>query len=714
MIIDRKKAPKIIILWIALAFIAAHLGSALFPKIFKTLNAQVIDRLFLFRSNIVSLQPAYDDTIVHVDLNNTSIRQLDNFYLNRSYHARVIRNLALMNVSSLLYDFIFAAPSDEKQDRALIDAVKHAGNVYLGMAFELGKEKIAQNDSYQGTRDHSYLNKISWRIDVSGDCSKLCAGSNPLTTFYDLASVSRGLGFLSLRPDEDGVFRRLPLLVRYQNGYYPSFALKAICDYLRVEPGQIFVKPGKAITLRNARHPESSTLENIVIPVDRNCSMRINFIGPWERMKHYNFVDVYRSSNDRKELDLWKEEMAGKIVLVSEVATGSSDVGSVPTDHNFPLSGVHANGIHTILTGNFLRELTSPQMILVELFLMAVILLLALRLSAVPFSFGTIAVAGGYTCLTALLFLYANTILNLIRPLLMIAFALISIQVASAIENARSYAAAEKARELAERDLEIGRQIQSGFFPDVLPEFPDWEIAAHFKPARQVAGDFYDAFPLVNGSQMGIVIADVCDKGVGAALFMALIRSLIRAFAIQSFSSRDSYGESYDRFVNHAIRKTITQTNNYIATTHSAANMFATVFFGVLEPNEGWLTYINCGHEPPLVIAPSANLKSLTPTGPAVGMFPDLDFTVKKIQLESGAILFAYTDGVVDAQNLNGEFFTKDRLLSLLNRNIDSAKVLVDYIRKDIERHISTTEQFDDVTMIAVQRKPVKFKRFNG
>ena len=80
MIIDRKKAPKIIILWIALAFIAAHLGSALFPKIFKTLNAQVIDRLFLFRSNIVSLQPAYDDTIVHVDLNNTSIRQLDNFY----------------------------------------------------------------------------------------------------------------------------------------------------------------------------------------------------------------------------------------------------------------------------------------------------------------------------------------------------------------------------------------------------------------------------------------------------------------------------------------------------------------------------------------------------------------------------------------------------------------------------------------------------------
>jgi serine phosphatase RsbU (regulator of sigma subunit) len=400
--------------------------------------------------------------------------------------------------------------------------------------------------------------------------------------------------------------------------------------------------------------------------------------------------------------------MAGKIVLVSEVSTGSSDVGPVPTDRNFPLSGVHANGIHTILTENFLREFTIPQMILVELILLAIILLLALRLSAVPFSFGTIAVAGCYIGIAALLFLYANTILNIIRPVLMIAFALISIQVVSAIENARSYAAAEKAREIAERDLEIGRQIQSGFFPNVLPDIPGWEIAAHFKPARQVAGDFYDAFPLVNGSKMAVVIADVCDKGVGAALFMALIRSLIRAFAIQSFSSQDSKGESYDRMVNHAIRATITQTNNYIATTHSAANMFATVFFGVVEPNEGWLTYINCGHEPPLLVDAKADVKSLTPTGPALGMFPDLDFAAKKIQLEPGAILFAYTDGVVDAQNLKGEFFTKDRLLSLLNRNIDSVKDLVTFIKKEIEHHTSTTEQFDDVTMIAVQRKPVK------
>jgi serine phosphatase RsbU (regulator of sigma subunit) len=706
LIIDRTKSFKTIILWIIISFITAHLCFIFLPKIFKTLNEQAIDWLFVLRSNIESLQPAYDDAIVHVDLNNTTIRQLNNFYLNRSYHARVIRNLSSMNVSSQLYDFIFAAPSDEKQDQALIDAVKQADNVYFGMSFQMGKAKNSYNNGYQGEFDYDYLKKTSWKIDVADNSLKLCAGSNPLITFYDLASVSKGLGFLSLKPDRDGVFRRMPLLVRYQNGYYPSFVLKAISDYLGVDPGNINVKPGKSIKLKKARRPGASASEDIVIPIDRNCEMIINFIGPWERMKHYNFVDVYRASDDQSEMALWKEEMAGKIVLVSEVSTGSADVGPVPTDHNFPLSGVHASGLHTILTGKFLREFTIQQMILVELFLLGIILLLSLRLSAVQFSLSTIAVAGCYTFLVALLFLYANIILNVIRPLLMIALALISIQIVSAIENAREYAKAEKAKEIAERELEIGRQIQSGFFPDVLPEFPNWEIAAYFKSSRQVAGDFYDVFPLMNGKQLGIVIADVCDKGVGAALFMALFRSLIRAFSIQNFDKQNSIDERSEHFVNNELCRTITLTNNYIATTHGEANMFATVFFGVLDLSESCLTYINCGHEPAVVIDQNTDLKYLSNTGPAIGVFPNLDFIAQKIQLKPGDILFAYTDGVIDAQNHNGDFFTKEQLLSLLTKNPRSAQELIDHINKELEKHTLNTEQYDDVTMLAVKRRP--------
>ncbi|HEV8610636.1 MAG TPA: response regulator, partial [Thermoanaerobaculia bacterium] len=128
-----------------------------------------------------------------------------------------------------------------------------------------------------------------------------------------------------------------------------------------------------------------------------------------------------------------------------------------------------------------------------------------------------------------------------------------------------------------ERELDIGREIQASFLPDELPRVAGWEIAARFSPARQVAGDFYDAFPLGSGVQIGIVVADVCDKGVGAALFMALFRSLIRAFAERAFADSSSSDPA-------RIQSTIVSTNDYIARTHGSANMFATLFFGVLDP----------------------------------------------------------------------------------------------------------------------------------
>ena len=130
----------------------------------------------------------------------------------------------------------------------------------------------------------------------------------------------------------------------------------------------------------------------------------------------------------------------------------------------------------------------------------------------------------------------------------MVGFAMISIQIVSAIENTRLHAETEKAKELAERDLEIGRQIQSGFFPTTLPSPSGWEIVAYFKGARQVAGDFYDVFNLNNMQRIVIVIADVCDTGVGAALFMALIRSLLRAFAIQNFDDHMRWRKSSMRW----------------------------------------------------------------------------------------------------------------------------------------------------------------------
>lgn len=260
-----------------------------------------------------------------------------------------------------------------------------------------------------------------------GDLSRLYHGSEPLITFSALAAVSRGLGYLSLKPDQDGVYRRLPLLVRYKGSFYPSFSFRAICDYLSVPSEKIIVRPGKSITLKDARKPGKTIGHDIVIPIDRYGNMVINFAGPWERMTHYNFSDVFFASEDQDEMEMWKEELSGKIVIVSEVSTGSTDLGPVPTDTQFPLSGLHANVMHTILTESFLKELSGFEMLFIELLIMVIIWRLSFRFSSPFFSAGTAILAASYIATVAICFFYGNLILHFVRPVLIITFGLSSI-----------------------------------------------------------------------------------------------------------------------------------------------------------------------------------------------------------------------------------------------------------------------------------------------
>jgi class 3 adenylate cyclase/CHASE2 domain-containing sensor protein len=388
-------------------------------------DAKAIDRLFLFRSSVSHFQPSYDNTIVHVDINDTSLKRLKTFYLDRSHYARVIKNLAEMDVSAQMHDFIFAARVDREEDLLLTKAVKNAGNVYLGMAFNLGGKKGDHKDQQikGGTEDVRYLEGTAWHVAVDGDPNGLYQGTNPLVTFPELASVSRGLGFLNLKTDPDGINRRIPLLVMYKEAFYPSFAFRGICDYLNVSPDKIIIKPGKSITLKDAKRPGGSSGRNIVIPIDQHGNMLINFIGPWERMKHYDFADIFYASDDKIEMEMWGDELRGKIVLISEVTTGTADLGPVPTDPYFPSSGIHAGTLHTILQDSFLTDLSGTQALIVEGILLIILFLFSLRFSSIYFSLGTIFIATSYIGVASAGFLYGNLIFPIVRPLLMIAFA---------------------------------------------------------------------------------------------------------------------------------------------------------------------------------------------------------------------------------------------------------------------------------------------------
>ena len=129
--------------------------------------------------------------------------------------------------------------------------------------------------------------------------------------------------------------------------------------------------------MQGAKKPSSDVSNDILIPIDSKGNMIVNYVGPWERMEHYNFADILRASDDQDELELWAEEFKGKIVVISNISTGSADIGPVPSDANYPLSGVHANVIHNILTESFLRELAGWKTFLLDVLLMAVLFFLS-------------------------------------------------------------------------------------------------------------------------------------------------------------------------------------------------------------------------------------------------------------------------------------------------------------------------------------------------
>jgi serine phosphatase RsbU (regulator of sigma subunit) len=242
-----------------------------------------------------------------------------------------------------------------------------------------------------------------------------------------------------------------------------------------------------------------------------------------------------------------------------------------------------------------------------------------------------------------------------------------------------------------ERELMLAGRVQTSFLPTELPEVPRWGLSVKLKPARETSGDFYDVFALPDG-KLGITVADVVDKGVGAALFMVLCWSLIRTYAIE-FSSRP---EQVMKLVNHRIA------------IDTIGDQFVTVFFGVLDPANGKLIYSNAGHCPPVQWSSHENgrCNELLSTGTVLGIFEEQSWEQKEIQMNSGDVIVIYSDGIPDAQNEQGIFFDKARLLeAICSRGLESAVKIRDGILADVEEHMAGAHQVDDIALLVITRE---------
>jgi serine phosphatase RsbU (regulator of sigma subunit) len=275
-----------------------------------------------------------------------------------------------------------------------------------------------------------------------------------------------------------------------------------------------------------------------------------------------------------------------------------------------------------------------------------------------------------------------------IIPYFMPALQSLASQVSSTLHQAEVYAQTI-ANERVVQELALAGQIQSGLLPLSLPEIPGYQLVAALEPTRETSGDFYDCIPLKDG-KFGLLVADVADKGMGAALYMTLSRTLIRSQAIEHASQPDL----------------IIKSVNTRLLADTAADLFVTVFYTEFDPATGGLDYCNAGHIPPVHIH-CGTVTTLGRTGMALGVEESADWRRAAMKMAPGDILVLYTDGVTDAQNAAGDFYDEKRLVeTICSLSSRTAQEIKETILESVHTFAGESAIFDDITLLVLKREP--------
>jgi serine phosphatase RsbU (regulator of sigma subunit) len=264
-------------------------------------------------------------------------------------------------------------------------------------------------------------------------------------------------------------------------------------------------------------------------------------------------------------------------------------------------------------------------------------------------------------------------------------------QIASALHQSEIYAQTLAYQNITQ-ELRLAGKIQASFLPNKFPSIPGWQLAMTLLPARETSGDFFDVIELADG-RLGILIADVTDKGIGPALYMALSRTLIRTYAVE-----------YD-----AEPEVVFFAANGRLMRDTRASLFVTAFYGILDPESGTLTYCNAGHNAPFLLKSngSGEVQFLKITGMALGIEEDATWSQASVEIDPGDVVVFYTDGIPDAQNGDGSFFNEERLVETAESNMSKAadEIQTSIIDK-VRGFTGTAPQSDDITLMVLVRNP--------
>lgn len=336
-------ASSLILAWV-LSLAASSAG--------RDWNARVDDSLFRLRYVILGPEKI-ERSIAHVDLTDSVVDELGIVNGDRRDFARLVRVLDGAGVSAILFDIIFPSNGSPQGDAAFAASLAQASTVYLPVIMRT--VTLGEPGAVAPAREDNAFSSILWhpRVTRKGNPGQ---AASAVRSYAALSAAAKAMGAINIDPDPDGVYRRMPLVVRYSDGYVPSLALKAAIDILGVDPERVELAFGCYLRLPAAHLPDGS-MRTIDIPVDGEGRMIIDYAGPWAKsFPHYSMAKILEAQTDPAVADSLASEMDGAYVIVSDLTTAASDYGAIPLEREYPRSGIHASILNSILSNRFLRD----------------------------------------------------------------------------------------------------------------------------------------------------------------------------------------------------------------------------------------------------------------------------------------------------------------------------------------------------------------------
>ena len=546
--------------------------------------------------------------------------------------------------AAVAVDVLYAGTTQPEADERLARAAEDLGCVISATVARFGE-------------------RISWQNGraTAIDSSAILSYDEP----YDALKNATTQGHINAMVDQDGILRHALLYVEPESGRRVySMAAEAARKYLERQ-GQSFAPP------------PVSGIGHYYVPFTARPGT------------YYDGVSIAMLISGRVPPDYW----AGKVVLIGPYATALQDAYFTAIDNGSQMFGVEyqANVIQSLIEKNFKRELPDwPQLALLFL-ACAAVMLLFLRLKV---QLGVLVSAG--LALLSFGCSYLLYQLGLVTHPLWLPFGLILVFIISSfiqlVHTVHARQALEREKERIGTELALATRIQASVLPKEFPAFPDrkeFDIFASMKPAKEVGGDFYDFF-LIDDDHLGLVIGDVSGKGVPAALFMMVSSSLIHQMATREKSPAEVL-----RIVNSQI------------CARNPEEMFVTVWLGTLEISTGRLTAASAGHEYPALKAAGGRFELFKDRhGFVLGGMDGVRYREYDIQLEPGARLFVYTDGVAEATDANEQMFGTARMLEALRSAEDAPpQEILASVDRAVGAFVGTAPQFDDLTMLCLEYK---------